>query len=277
MQLMMALLFAIVVGVCSSVALAQTPEPANVFKDCTKYLYRCPSMVVVPAGSFTMGSPPSEKGRDSGFGESPQHQVTILKPFAVGQFAVTFDEWDACAADGGCNGYLPNGRLWGRGRHPVISVSWDDAKAYVAWLSNYTGKPYRLLSEAEREYVTRAGTTTAYWWGNDIGNGNANCDGCGSQWDNKERAPVDSFNPNPWGLYQVSGNVWEWVEDCGHLFYYGAPSDGSAWTEPDCIQRVQRGGAWVYRPSFLRSASRAYITVNRCQYCGFRVARALIP
>ena len=207
MRLTMTLLSIAVISVCSSLTLAQTPTPGNVFKDCNSY--KCPSMVVVPAGSFTMGSPATEKGRDSGFLEGPQHLVTILKPFAVGQFAVTFDEWDACAADGGCNGYLPNGRLWGRGRHPVISVSWDDAKAYVTWLSNYTGKSYRLLSEAEREYVTRAGTTAAYWWGNDIGEGNANCNGCGSQWDNKETAPVDSFNPNPWGLYQVSGNVWE--------------------------------------------------------------------
>jgi formylglycine-generating enzyme required for sulfatase activity len=130
-----------------------------VFKECEN----CPEMVVVPSGSFTMGSPASEEGR--GNEEGPQHSVTLAKPFAVGRFAVTFDEWDACVADGGCNGHRPDDKGWGRGRQPVINVSWADAKAYVAWLSRKTGKPYRLLSEAEREYVTRAGTTTPFWWG----------------------------------------------------------------------------------------------------------------
>src|SRR5262249_1040616 len=134
-------------------------KPKNAFRECDK----CPEMVVVPAGSFTMGSPDSERNRAKY--EGPQHEVTFAQQFAVGRYAVTFEERDACVADGGCNGYNPNDEGWGRGRRPVINVSWNDASAYVAWLSRRTGKSYRLLSEAEREYVARAGTTTPFWWG----------------------------------------------------------------------------------------------------------------
>jgi formylglycine-generating enzyme required for sulfatase activity len=143
-------------------------KPKDVFKECEQ----CPEMVVVPAGSFTMGSPANEKERNSD--EGPQHQVTSDRSFAVGRFAVTFEEWDACVADGGCRGYRPDDRGWGRGRRPVINVSWDDAKAYLAWVSGKTKKSYRLLSEAEREYVTRAGTTTPFWWGSSISTSQAN-------------------------------------------------------------------------------------------------------
>src|SRR5262249_39678827 len=135
----------------------------------------CPEMVVVPTGSFMMGSPQSETGRVKD--EGPQHKVTLGKPFAVGRFSVTFDQWDACVSNGGCNGYRPKDEGWGRGRKPVINVSWDDARAYLAWLSSTTGKPYRLLTEAEREYVTRAGTTTPYWWGSTISPSQANYNG----------------------------------------------------------------------------------------------------
>jgi formylglycine-generating enzyme required for sulfatase activity len=149
--------------------------------------------------------------------------VTLARPFAVGRFAVTFDEWDACAADGGCNGYKPEDKGWGRGRRPVIEVSWDDAKAYVAWLSKTTGKTYRQLSEAEREYVTRAGTTTPFWWGNSISTSQANYDGTSVNGEYRQQTlPVGSLQPNPWGLYHVHGNVWEWVEDCNHGSYSGA-------------------------------------------------------
>ena len=146
-------------------------KPKDTFKECDT----CPEMVVVPAGSFTMGSPASEKHRDSH--EGPQRRVSFARQFAVGKFAVTFDEWDACVADGGCNGYRPDDQGWGRGKRPVINVNWDDAKAYVAWLSRKTGKTYRLLSEAEREYVARAGTTTPFWWGSSISTSQANYDG----------------------------------------------------------------------------------------------------
>jgi formylglycine-generating enzyme required for sulfatase activity len=236
----------------------------------------CPEMIVVPAGSFTMGSPESEPGRHSD--ESPQHRVTIAKPFAVGRFAVIFDEWDACVADSGCHGYKPGDQGFGRGRRPVADVSWDDAKAYVAWLSSKTGKSYRLLSEAEFEYAARGGSQTARPWGNDLGKGNANCDGCGSQWERKQTAPVGSFAPNAFGLYDMAGNVGEWVEDCYHDNYRGAPTDGSAWTSGDCSERVNRGGHWLMDARGLRSAQRlSQPTDYRFSAYGFRVGRALTP
>jgi formylglycine-generating enzyme required for sulfatase activity len=198
--------------------------------------------------------------------------------------AVTFDEWDACVADGGCNGYKPNDEGWGRGRLPVINVSWSDAKAYVAWLSRKTGKSYRLLSEAEREYIARAGTTTPFWWGSSISTHQANYNGNyvynnGLKGEYRQRTiPVDSFAPNPWGLYQVHGNVMEWVEDCWNDSYRGAPTDGSSWTSGNCNSHVLRGGAWDSLPQFLRSADRRWdITVRRFIIIGFRAGRALTP
>jgi len=248
-------------------------KPQDVFRECDK----CPEMVVVPAGSFTMGSPESEKDRSKD--EGPQHRVTFARHFAVGRFAVTFDEWDACVADGGCNGYRPSDQGWGRGRHPVINASWNNANAYAVWLSRKTGKKYRLLSEAEREYVTRAGTTTPFWWGASISTQQANYNGTltfGST------VQVDLFQPNPWGLYQVHGNVWEWMEDCYHDGYTGAPLDGSAWTSGDCGRRVLRGGSWGSGPRALRAAARVGDTVGdtggrHYDVYGFRLARTLTP
>jgi formylglycine-generating enzyme required for sulfatase activity len=246
-------------------------KPKDTFKECSN----CPEMVVVSSGSFTMGSPASEAGRDAD--EGPQHRVTFARQFAVGQFELTFDEWDACAADGGCNGYKPADQGWGRARQPVINVSWNDAKGYVAWLSKKTGRDYRLLTEAEYEYATRAGTQTAYPWGNDIGKGNANCRACGSQWDAKQTAPVGSFPPNGFGLSDMVGNVWAWTEDCYHNKYNGAPADGSVWTTADCM-RVVRGGSWFNNPLDLRSAIRFRDTPgNRLDNLGFRVGRTLLP
>jgi formylglycine-generating enzyme required for sulfatase activity len=257
-------------------ALSQQQERALKPKDTFKECSNCPEMIVVPTGSFTMGSPANEPQRAAD--ESPQHTVTFARQLAVGKFALTFDEWNACLADDGCNGYKPDDRGWGRGRQPVINVSWDDAKAYVAWLAKKTGKSYRLLSEAEYEYAARAGAQTAYPWGNAIGKGNANCDGCGSQWDNKQTAPVGSFPPNAFGLYDMTGNVWEWVEDCYHDSYQGAPTDGSTWTSGACNGRVVRGGSWNLDPQFLRSAYRVRLTtVYRDNGLGFRVGRALTP
>ena len=247
-------------------------KPKDIFKECDQ----CPEMVVVPAGSFTMGSPASELGRD--IDEGPQHNVTIAKPFAVARFPVTFDEWDACVADGGCNGYKPGDQGWGRGRRPVINVSWDGATAYAAWLSHKTGKAYRLLTEAEWEYAARAGSTTAYYWGDKIGKANANCNGCGSKWDNVQTAPVGSFAPNMFGLYDMAGNVWQWVDDCYHDNYDGAPTGGLAWTSGDCSRRVVRGGSWISDPRLLRSAGRFWnIHDDRGNLLGFRVARTLAP
>jgi len=246
-------------------------KPQDRFRECT----RCPEMAVVPAGSFTMGSPTTEKGRDND--EGPQHPVTIVRPFAVARFEATFDEWDVCYEAGGCAS-RPYDWGWGRGNRPVILVSWDEAKQYIAWLSRITGKPYRLLSESEYEYATRAGTTTAYPWGDAIGKDNANCDGCGNQWGGKETAPVGSFPANGFALYDMVGNVFEWTEDCYHDSYDGAPSDGSAWTAGDCSRRIVRGGSWGRDPVYLRSADRfRHSTGDWSVSLGFRVGRTLEP
>jgi formylglycine-generating enzyme required for sulfatase activity len=248
------------------------------FKECPD----CPAMVVVPRGSFIMGSPQNEPDRWSG---EEQVRVLIAAPFAVGQFAVTFDEWDYCLADGGCTGYTPNDRGWGRGNRPVIDVSWDNAKAYVKWLSRRTGKTYRLLSEAEREYVARAGTTTAFWWGPSITpqranyKGIATYEGGGFAGEFRLRTmPVDSFEPNQWGLFNVHGNVWEWTEDCWNESNAGNPGNGDARIVGDCSRRVLRGGSWLDAPQLLRAAFRYdYLTIFRSYVTGFRVARTLDP
>jgi formylglycine-generating enzyme required for sulfatase activity len=251
-------------------------KPKDAFKECDK----CPEMIVLPAGSFVMGSSANEEGRNRE--EGPQRSVAIAKPFAVGMFAVTFDELDACGADGGCNGYRPDDRGWGRGERPVINVSWDDATAYVAWLSRKTGKAYRLLTEAEREYAARAGTSSAFWWGNSISTSQANYNGTylygrGPRGEDRQKTlPVRSFEPNRFGLYQVHGNVWEWVEDCYHDGYTSAPPDGSAWMSANCTDHVVRGGAWNSNPKVLRAASRGrYPHESRGNVVGFRVARTL--
>ena len=239
------------------------------FRDCPE----CPEMVVVPAGSFEMGSSSGEEYRDDN--EGPVHRVTFERPFAVGVYEVTFGEWDACVSGGGCGGYRPEDEGWGRGNRPVVNVSWEDAQAYIEWLSRKTGEGYRLLSESEWEYVTRAGMRTAYWWGDDIGRNRANCDSyCGDSY--SYTAPVGSFSANAFGLYDVHGNVWEWVEDCWNESYRGAPSDGSVWESGDCERRVLRGGSWSYIPRDLRSADRSGLTAGfRDLNVGFRVARTL--
>ena len=242
------------------------------FRDCAV----CPELVVVPSGSFMMGSPVSEEGRRDS--EGPEHRVTFGRPFAVGVYEVTFGEWGACVSGGGCAGHRPGDGDWGRGRRPVLNVSWDDAQGYVRWLSGETGEAYRLLSEAEWEYVARAGTRTRYWWGGAIGRNRANCRGCGSRWDGKQTAPVGSFTANAFGLHDVHGNVQEWVEDCWHGSYRGAPEDGSAWESGNCGRRVLRGGSWLNVPRTLRSANRNVITTgNRYNNAGFRVARTFTP
>ena len=237
------------------------------FRECKD----CPEMVVVPAGDFIMGSP-SKEGSSN---ERPQRKVTIVDPFAVSKYEVTIDEWDACVAYGDCEPIDPR---WGRGRLPVIRVTWDKARHYAAWLSNVTGKPYRLLSEAEWEYAARAKTQTAYSWGDKIGQGNANCLDCESPWGGRQTAPVGSFAPNAFGLYDMHGNVWEWVEDCYNRNYIGAPINGSAWTASDCPQRVARGGGWNDDKDLLRSAFRFRLGPDvRHEYLGLRVARTLTP
>jgi formylglycine-generating enzyme required for sulfatase activity len=256
-------------------ALEVIPGSKQSFRDCPD----CPEMVAVPGGSFTMGSPAIEEGHSPS--EEPQHTVRIRAPLAVGKYAVTFSEWDACASAGGCNGYKPNDEGWGRGDRPVINVSWNDATAYTAWLTKKTGFGYRLLSEAEREYATRAGTAGPFWFGSVItpetANYNANFPYGGPRGEYRRKTvPVNAFSPNEWGLYQVHGNVWEWTEDCWHENYSGAPTDGSAWTAGDCVYRVIRGGAWSFNPRFLRAAARSDDTsANRNSVTGLRVARKI--
>ncbi len=245
-------------------------KPKDSFRECIN----CPEMVVVPAGNFMMGTPESLGAFDT----RPQHKITLAKPFAVSKFELTFAEWDACQAEGGCTHASD---AFGRGQQPVIDVNWEGAKQYTGWLSRITGKTYRLLSEAEYEYAARAGTTTAYSWGDDIklnGQVMANCKGCGSKWDETRTAPVGSFAANGFGLYDMLGNVWEWTEDCYHDGYNGAPTDGSAWVEGGCKFRMVRGGSWNSTPDGLRSAVRgADTTASRNVAKGFRVARTLAP
>lgn len=235
-----------------------------------------PAMVVIPAGEFLMGSPEDEPGRQNN--EGPQHKVVIAKPFAMGRYAVTFEEYDRfCEATGQKK---PHDEGWGRGRRPVIWVAWEEAVDYCAWLSRETGAIYRLPSEAEWEYAARARTTTAFWWGDDIDTTRANYHG-DSVYRNgpkgeyrQQTVPVDTFQPNPFGLYQMHGNIWEWVQDSWHGNYDGAPVDGSAWVEKKVSPYVVRGGSWNYAPFMLRGAARhAEIQYSRNYYRGFRLAR----
>lgn len=245
------------------------PRAGEGFRECAQ----CPEMVVIPAGEFTMGSPESEAGHEKD--EGPQRRVAIARPFAVGKYEVTFGEWDACVAAAGC-AHKPD-EEWGRDRQPVINVSWHDAQAYVSWLSKKSGKHYRLLSEAEWEYAARAGTTTRYPWGDEAGTNRANFIGSGSQWSGKQTAPVGSFAANRFGLHDMIGNVWEWVQDCYHDSYKGVPADGRAWETDDCAQRVLRGGSGSIKPEFARVAYRRgeLRPTFRNSSIGFRVARTL--
>jgi formylglycine-generating enzyme required for sulfatase activity len=256
----------------------RTLKPADAFRECAK---DCPEMIIIPAGEFMMGSPTTERGRynNEDDGNGRQHKVTIARPFAVSKFDVTFADWDACVSVGSCpHEGRANDLGWGRGTQPVIFVSWDNALAYVTWLSRMTGKAYRLLTEAEWEYAARAGSSTVYFWGDEIGRGNANCNGCGSEWDNRQASPVGQFKPNAFGLYDMAGNVWQWVQDCYNANYGGAPTDGSAWTAGDCNGRVVRGGSWAYMPRRVRSASRGGNPTGDGTYVlGFRVGRTLTP
>lgn len=270
------------------------------FRECGE----CPAMIGVPAGRFIMGSPQDEPGRfDS---EGPQRAVTV-KAFALGKYPVTSAEFLIFLRETGyrpapCNRILNlSWRSPGRGlafppyvgeppRWPAVCLDWKDAQAYVAWLNrkvraarpeigNRAG-PYRLPSEAEWEYAARAGTVTARWWGDAVGAGNANCNGCGSPFDYRVLADVDRFEPNPFGLYAILGNAWQWTEDCWHDSYAGAPEDASPWMDGDCRRHVIRGGSWDNLPIFVRSAARSGGAPGGGEYdysslAGFRVARDL--
>jgi formylglycine-generating enzyme required for sulfatase activity len=240
------------------------PKPGDVFRDCSL----CPELVALAPGAFEMGS-------DEFYAfEKPRHRVTLAKPFAIGRREVTFAEWDACVEAKGCN-YRPDDRGLGRGDRPVTDVSWADTKVYLAWLSRTTGQSYRLPTEAEWEYAARAGTQSAYWWGNDIGRDRANCRGCGDTAGGRTM-PVGRFPANPFGLFDVAGNAAEWVEDCWSESYQGASTDGSARARAQCTERVLRGGAFGNDPRYLRSAARFKYDSNvRYVAHGFRVVREL--
>lgn len=248
-------------------------QPGETFREPLRSGGTGPEMVVIPPGQFWMGC---VSGVDCDSDELPVRQVTI-SPLAVSMYEVTFADWDACVTAGGC-AHRPGDGGWGRGRRPVINVSWDDAQQYVRWLSASTAGAYRLLSESEWEYSARAGSATAYSWGNKIGSGLANCYKCGSQWD-LQTVPVGSFAANAWGLHDLHGNVFEWVQDCwGATYSLGQPLDGDAWQRGDCSRRVLRGGSWFDAPWALRSATRAGLSSGvREDFIGFRVARDLPP
>ena len=285
-------------------AAAEEREPGRRFRDCAE----CPELVVVPSGSYMMGSPSGESGRFDH--EGPVHRVRIGQAFAVGVKEVTVGEYgrfvsetgrsmgDSCRTYEGGGWEERSGRSWRNpgfsqtDGHPVVCVNWDDAKAYVGWLSGETGEEYRLLSESEWEYVARGGTGTSRYWGESEVGQCRNANGAdreakrhNSGWTTVEcddghyrTAPVGSYEENGYGLHDVLGNVWEWVEDCWNGSYAGAPTDGSAWESGECGRRVLRGGSWVNGPGVLRSAFRDwYTTGNRGNDIGFRVARTLMP
>jgi formylglycine-generating enzyme required for sulfatase activity len=260
-------------------------QAGDFFRECSG----CPEMVVVPTGSFLMGSPAREAGRFDD--EGPQRTVTIARPFAVAKFEVRFDEWMQCVLDEECR--MVTDESWGRGPRPVVNVSWNDAKRYVDWLAKKTGKPYRLLTEAEWEYAARANTETPYYWDKQSDNPCLYANVLNPSvkkkykfdWESfscedgyAETAPVGAFRPNAFGLYDMLGNAWEWVEDCWHDSYKDAPIDGSAWVTKACDSRVVRGGGWFSGPQFVRSAIRyRFAPSDLFDYLGFRVARTLTP
>jgi len=227
-----------------------------------------PEMVWIFAGQFRMGDIQNNGYKD----EKPVHKVSI-KSFAIGRYEITFAEYDKFAKVTGRKKPSDNG--WGRGNHPVINIYWRDATAYAKWLSQQTGKNYRLPTEAQWEYAARAGTKTEYWWGNSVGKNQANCDGCGSQWNDKSTVPVGSFAANAFGLYDTVGNVGEWVADSWHPNYKGAPSSDQVWKwGGNNNLRVIRGGAWFNDPGTVRTAFRyGYSSGSRLNYVGFRISR----
>ncbi len=243
----------------------QALKAGDVFRDCTK----CPELVVVPAGLFIMGSNGKRKA------EKPAHRVNITKPFAIGRYEVTFSEWFACLQAKACN-HNPDDHKWGRRGRPVINVTWDQAETYTKWLSEKTGFSYRLPSESEWEYAHRAGTTTDFWWGKSPGENNANCKDCKSQWSAKSSAPVGSFKPNPFGLYDTAGNLFEWVSDCWNPDHLGAPKTTAPRKDGNCNFRVIRGGSFYYFNKVARASYRAKNPPGvKSYWLGFRVVREL--
>ena len=250
------------------------PQSGEIFTDVLAYGGDGPEMVVIPAGTSRVGCLSNDDA--CGGTDLPTMEVQLTEPFALSIHETTYAQWDACVFAGGCNGYRPVNPGWGRGSRPVSNVNWNDAQAYVAWLSRETGKSYRLPSDTEWEYAARAGTVTRYFWGNEVGYNRANCGDCGSPWDGQRTAPVGSFAANAFGLYDMHGNVREWVEDCYSVRYTGPPSSANGRFDADCVYAILRGGALYSGPRSVRAASRGIQVIGRRdEYHGFRVARTL--
>jgi len=248
-------------------ASARTPVVAHgteTVRDCEN----CPEMVILQPGSFTMGDNHGDRS------ERPAHRVTISRPYAIGKYEVTLAQWNACVQAEACKAVTST--TGSPDKSPTRDISWADTQRFVRWLSKQTGQNYRLPTEAEWEYAARAGTSSRYWWGEKMRAGMANCKGCGGDWSNDAPVNVDALPPNPFGLYGMNGGVWEWVEDCWHKDYDGAPTDGSAWTSSDCRENVIRGGAWRNDSTYAHSSSRfTYDSAVRYILNGFRVAKSL--
>lgn len=242
-----------------------TKATASEIKDCPA----CPLLIPISPGSFTMGSNNDDPA------EKPPHRVNIARPFAIGKYEVTVEQWNACADAGACTRIAPDSSAAAPvANSPMRNVSWDDAQVYVKWLSKVGGKPYRLPTEAEWEYAARGGTQSTYWWGEQIKKGTADCKDCGEPYRADSPTPAGSFAANPFGLYDVNGSVWEWVADCWHSSYKNAPADGRAWDDPSCSVRVIRGGSWREGAAYMQSATRfKYSASVRQSQNGFRVAR----
>ena len=255
--------------IITSGAIAKEPEkplnPGTVFRDCPA----CPEMSLIPSGTFKMGSIKGKKR------ELPVTEIRIVNPFAISRYEITFDEWDSCYNVGGCLRSPPD-RGWGRGKRPVINILLQEIVGYLSWLTKKTGHIYRLPSESEWEYAARAGSQTEFSWGDEMRIGAANCRGCGTEWSGLKTAPVGQFKPNAWGLYDVHGNVLEYVTDCWTTNHYKIPTDGSPKLTKDCLSKVVKGGAWYYLPKVSRSASRVRNDKRISGYfIGFRAVREL--
>lgn len=269
-------------------ALAARRDPFSEFRDCDT----CPAMIRIPAGQFTMGDLASGAdgkalpgrmlqalggmlNRIDGKNEERPPRTVEVAAFSVGKYEVTFDQWDACVAAGGCSNYRPADHGWGRGQQPVINVSWNQIQQYLLWINAKTGKRYRLPSEAEWEYVTRAGTKSEYSFGDAVNCAQArfgHLDGtCGTE---QRPLPVGQFAANPWGLHDLHGNVWEWVQDCHERNYIDAPANASPRIGGDCNRRMYRGGGWSSGPAWLRAAFRGDDATSARYYdLGFRLVR----
>jgi len=246
---------------------AATPVQHKTFHDTLKNGTAGPDMVWIPAGSFQMGSPGTSQHVD----ERPRHQVHV-KRFAISEYEITIAQYDKFARATGRK--IPDTLHMDKADHPVINVKWDDAFYYAKWLSEQTGKKYRLPSEAEWEYAAGAGKTSSFWWGYDPKPGMAHCFGCQDDLDPRKPTKIGHFDPNPFGVYDMNGNVGEWVQDCWHDDYKGAPDDGSVWEGGDCSYRVVRGGAYSTPPDSIRHAARdKYKSDSRYDFIGIRVVR----